>query len=168
MKVRSRNAEGEKIEMQMSSMIDVVFQLLIFFMLTLKIIEPEGDFDINMPLGAPASSSPSQVDLPPMKVRMEADPATGELTQLFYNNQPMGTGSAAFQRLNMEVLKSVNALRAAGPGNVDKQEVEIDPDYALHYKNIIAAISACSGKMVDKKMVRYISRIKFAPIRDPQ
>ena len=168
MKVRSRNSEGEKIEMQMSSMIDVVFQLLIFFMLTLKIIEPEGDFDINMPLGAPASSSPSDVDLPPMKVRMEADPATGEMTQLFYNGQPMGTGSAAFQRLNMEVLKSVNALRAAGPGNVDKQEVEIDPDYALHYKNIISAISACSGKMVDKKMVRYISRIKFAPIRDPQ
>lgn len=164
MKVRSRNSEGEKIEMQMSSMIDVVFQLLIFFMLTLKIIEPEGDFDINMPLGAPSSST-SDVDLPPMKVRMEAGP-DGELSQLYYNSQPMGTGRAAFERLNMEVLKSVNALRAAGPGNVDKQEVEIDPDFNLHYKNIISAISACSGKMVDKKMVRYISRIKFAPIRE--
>ncbi len=35
----------------MTPMIDVVFQLLIFFMLTLKIIAPEGDFNINMPLG---------------------------------------------------------------------------------------------------------------------
>ena len=56
---------------------------------------------------------------------------------------------------------------AAGPGNVDKQEVEIDPDYGLDYKYIIAAISSCSGKMVDGKMVRYISKIKFAPIRQP-
>jgi biopolymer transport protein ExbD len=166
MKVRSRNPQGDKIEMQMASMIDVVFQLLIFFMLTLKIVEPEGDFDINMPLGAPSSSSTSDPDLPPMKVRMEADPATGELSQLFYNSQPMGNGRPAFQRLNLEILKSVNALRAAGPGTLDKQEVEIDPDYSLHYKNIIAAISACSGKMVDGKMVRYISRIKFAPIRE--
>ncbi|MCP4170557.1 MAG: hypothetical protein GY758_07280, partial [Fuerstiella sp.] len=62
--------------------------------------------------------------------------------------------------------KSVNALKAAGPDALEKQEVEIDPDFGLHYKNIIEAISACSGKMVDGKMVRYISRIKFAPIRE--
>ncbi len=166
MKVRSRNPDGDKIEMQMSSMIDVVFQLLIFFMLTLKIIEPEGDFDINMPLGAPAQSS-LEPDLPPLKVRMIAD-ANGQLAQLTFNGRDMGNGSAAFQRLNMEVLKAVNALRAAGPANVDKQEVEIDPDYGLDYSNIIAAISACSGKMENKKMIRYISRIKFAPIRPEQ
>ena len=166
MKIRSRKNSGEKIETQMAPMIDVVFQLLIFFMLTLKIIEPEGDFDINMPLGAPAQSSATDVDLPPFKVRMQADPDTGELAMLTYNGVQLGNGSNAFLRLNSEILKSVNALTAAGPGNLDKQEVEIDPDFALHYKNIISAISACSGKMVDGRMVRYISRIKFAPIRD--
>lgn len=163
MKLRTRNPDGDKIEMQMSSMIDVVFQLLIFFMLTLKIIEPEGDFDINMPLGAPAQSS-VEPDLPPLKVRMIAD-ANGQLAQLTFNGREMGRGSEAFQRLNLEVLKSVNALSAAGPGTVDKQEVEIDPDYGLDYSNIIAAIGACSGKLENKKMIRYISRIKFAPIR---
>lgn len=166
MKVRTRNPDGDKIEMQMSSMIDVVFQLLIFFMLTLKIIEPEGDFDINMPLGAPAQSVET-ADLPPLKVRMIAD-VNGQLASLTFNGRDMGNGSAAFQRLNMEVLKAVNALRAAGPANVDKQEVEIDPDYNLDYSNIIAAISACSGKMENKQMIRYISRIKFAPIRAEQ
>ena len=55
MKIRSRSGDGEKIETQMAPMIDVVFQLLIFFMLTLKIIEPEGDFSISMPLGQAAS-----------------------------------------------------------------------------------------------------------------
>lgn len=166
MKLRSRGSAGEKIETQMAPMIDVVFQLLIFFMLTLKIIEPEGNFDINMPLGAPASAPVTDADLPPLKVRMIADPDSGELVDLTFNGRSMGNGPNAFLRLNSEVLKSVNALRAAGPENLDKQEVEIDPDYDLQYKNIIAAISACSGKMVDGKMVRYISRIKFAPIRE--
>ncbi|MCA9049773.1 MAG: biopolymer transporter ExbD [Planctomycetaceae bacterium] len=166
MKIRGRGGKAEKMETPMSAMIDVVFQLLIFFMLTLKIIEPEGNFDINMPLGAPQTSSVSDADLPPFKVRMEADPATGELCQLFFNNQPMCSGPPAFQRLNMEILKSVNALQAAGPDSLDKQEVEIDPDFRLKYKNIIAAISACSGAMVDGKMVRYIKKIKFAPIRE--
>lgn len=166
MKIRNRNSATEKIETQMAPMIDVVFQLLIFFMLTLKIIEPEGNFDINMPLGAPSPSSVNDPDLPPLKVRMFADPDTGELADLTFNGQSMGNGPNAFLRLNAEILKSVNALRAAGPENLDKQEVEIDPDFGLQYKNIISAISACSGKMVDGKMVRYISRIKFAPIRE--
>jgi len=165
MKIRNRNEGGEKIEIQMAPMIDVVFQLLIFFMLTLKIIEPEGNFDINMPLAATESTSVNDPDLPPFKVRMEADPATGALSQLFYNGQRMGNDETAFQRLNLEILKSVNALKAAGPDALDKQEVEIDPDFGLNYENIIDAISACSGRMVDGKMVRYISRIKFAPIR---
>ena len=166
MKLRTRNPEGDKIEMQMSSMIDVVFQLLIFFMLTLKIIEPEGDFNINMPLGAPTNSPKTDPELPAMKVRMEAG-ANGQLSQLYYNGQPMGADSDAFIRLNREVAKTVDALKAAGPASLDKQEVEIDPDYGLAYKNIIAAISACSGTLDEKgNTIRYISRIKFAPIRE--
>ena len=44
---RKERQEPEKLETNMSAMIDVVFQLLIFFMLTLKIVEPEGDFTIS-------------------------------------------------------------------------------------------------------------------------
>ncbi len=164
MKIRNRTGTV-KIEAQMAPMIDVVFQLLIFFMLTLKIIEPEGDFDINMPIGAPSQSAVTDAELPPFRVRMEASPDSGELQQLYFNGNPLGTGRGAFALLNEEILKSVNALKATGPGNLDKQEVEIDPDYNLNYEYIISAISACSGKMVEGRMVRYISRIKFAPIR---
>lgn len=165
MKIRTRT-NTTKIETQMAPMIDVVFLLLIFFMLTLKIVEPEGDFDINMPIGAPAQSAVTDAELPPFKVRMEADPDTGELRQLSFNGIALGSGRGVFDVLNGEILKSVNALQAAGPGNLDRQEVEIDPDYGLRYENIISAISACSGRMVDGRMVRYISRIKFAPRRE--
>ena len=81
----------------------------------------------------------------------------------------MGADADAFRRLNIEVAKSVDALKAAGPASLDKQEVEIDPDYGLQYKNIIAAISACSGRLDEKgNTIRFISRIKFAPIRQPE
>ena len=62
----------EKLEMNMSAMIDVVFQLLIFFMLTLKIIEPEGDFNINMPASGQPSQN-SEMQLPDIKVKLRAD-----------------------------------------------------------------------------------------------
>jgi hypothetical protein len=41
----------------MTPMIDVVFQLMSFFMCTLKIVAPEGDFDIRMPLGKSAATA---------------------------------------------------------------------------------------------------------------
>ncbi|MFP6658896.1 MAG: biopolymer transporter ExbD, partial [Pirellulales bacterium] len=56
MKVRKkRKASGsDKVELQMTPMIDIVFQLLVFFILTFKVVAQEGDFDIRMPvMGAP-------------------------------------------------------------------------------------------------------------------
>jgi len=39
-----------KVDIPMAPMIDIVFQLLIFFMLNLKIVAPEGNFNVNMPI----------------------------------------------------------------------------------------------------------------------
>ena len=47
---------SDKIDINMTPMIDVVFQLMSFFMCSLKIVAPEGDFDIRMPLGRSASN----------------------------------------------------------------------------------------------------------------
>ena len=44
-----KSAES-KIELQMTPMIDVVFQLLVFFLFTFRIATQEGDFNIKMPL----------------------------------------------------------------------------------------------------------------------
>ena len=74
MKLRNRYPTADRIASQMTPMIDVVFQLLIFFMLTLKLIEPEGDFNINMPLGRPSEAKVTDAELQPIKVRLEADP----------------------------------------------------------------------------------------------
>lgn len=161
MKLRNRITTG-KISVDMTPMIDVVFQLLIFFMCTLKVIEPEGDFDISMPLGAPNPKSVSDAELQPFKVRMKSD-ANGELAVLEFNGEDLGGGPNAIALLNSRVARSVIAI---GESQVEKQEVEIDPDYNLNYRYIIGAIGACSGTIGQNgRPISYLQRIKFAPIR---
>ena len=164
MKIRKRS-NNEKIEAQMAPMIDVVFQLLIFFMLTLKIIEPEGDFNINMPIGAPSQANPDQPLLPDIKVRLRAN-EDGTLQQLSLGRSNLGSDARAFDRLNMEILKMIGR-----PGNplTKDMEVEIEADYNLHYGNGIQAVGACTGRLDSrsKKIVRYVEKIKFAPPKRP-
>ena len=162
MKIRSLS-ETEKIEPQMAPMIDIVFQLLIFFMLTLKIIEPEGDFNINMPIGAPSQTNPDQI-FPDIKVKLVADP-NGRLAQVRLGQRNLGAGPDVFRRLNSEILKIIGY-----PGNplTKDMEVEIDADYGLHYQYTIKAISACTGRLDDQgRIIRYVEKIKFAPPKPP-
>ena len=71
----------DKIELQMTAMIDVVFQLLIFFVMTFKIVLPEGDFNIRMPLAA-ESRPPSEPDeTPTLNLRLRSNGDDGTLWQ---------------------------------------------------------------------------------------
>ena len=163
MKIRNKS-EAEKIEPQMAPMIDVVFQLLIFFMLTLKIVEPEGDFNVNMPIGAPSAGNPDEPDLPDIKVKLQAN-EDGTLAGVFLNQVSKGNDDQAFQRLNNDILSIIGR-----PGNplTKDIEVEIDADFNLHFRYVISAVGACTGRLDSKgDIVRYIEKIKFAPPKAP-
>ena len=164
MKIRNSEAHQENAELNMTSMIDIVFQLLIFFMLTLKIVEPEGDFNINMPAqGQPTSSD--EIPLPDIKVKLRANP-DGTLAGLFFGSRNLGVGPGAFEQLNTEILKLIG--RPGDPITKD-MAVEIDADYDLHFSNVINAVGACTGR-VDKRsgnIVKYIEKIKFKPPTSP-
>lgn len=153
----------DKVDIQMTPMIDCVFQLLIFFMLTLKIIEPEGDFSVNMPR---SSSGPPQENIvPEIKVRLVAN-ADGTLGQVRLGQQNLGSDERAFQALNSQILKIIGR-----PGNplTKEMEVELNADYGLNWNYTMRAISACTGRLdpKSKRIVRYIEKIKFAPPRPP-
>ncbi|MFM9026096.1 MAG: ExbD/TolR family protein, partial [Planctomycetaceae bacterium] len=83
-----RAALPDKIAIDMTPMIDVVFQLITFFMLTLKDVSVEGDFDIKMPLG-PAQGAVADELIPPIRERITAD-AEGGRSGLSMNGQPVG------------------------------------------------------------------------------
>ena len=59
MRIRHVSAP-QKIELQMTPMIDIVFQLLVFFVMTFKIAAMEGDFNIKMPAAAPSQGMPDE------------------------------------------------------------------------------------------------------------
>ena len=162
----SKNKSPDKVDIPMAPMIDIVFQLLIFFMLNLKIVAPEGNFNINLPITAPSQNQKEDVNLPDIKVGLRSD-RDGNLTQLTLGSKNLGNDDAAFERLNKEILQIIGR-----PGNplTKDVEVEIDADYEVHYRFVVKAISKCTGRMdlQTKQIARYVEKIKFAPPHKPK
>ena len=153
-----------RVAIDMTPMIDVVFQLMIFFMLTLKIKKDEGDFNINMPLGKPISNQSTDPLLPDLKVRLVAGEG-GRLSKLMFGERNLGNNEKAFQLLNDEIRRIIGAPGGAMNSGI---EVELDPDYEVNYQSVMQAISACTGKIDPntKEVVRYIEKVKFATPRE--
>ncbi len=148
---------GDKIAIDMTPMIDVVFQLMSFFMCTLKVVAPEGDFDIRMPLGAAAAAAPDDQQVPPVRVKLSAGP-DGSLAGIAMNGTPV----TDFDDLRKRVLSLVGT--DTGPNSLaERTEVELDCDYGLKYANVVRAITAVSGKVQDGQIVELIKKIKFTP-----
>ena len=152
---RQQEKLPDKISIDMTPMIDCVFQLITFFMLTLKTVVSEGDFQIRMPLGVSAGAA-SEDALPPVQVKMRAG-FDGKLAGITMNGQ----GVPDFEQLRRKVIDLVGT----GPGsNADKTEVELDCDYNLKYVNVVNAVSAVSGvPQADGTTIDLIKKIKFTP-----
>ncbi|MFN9918015.1 MAG: ExbD/TolR family protein, partial [Pirellulaceae bacterium] len=83
--MRIKNTPNTDIQLNLTSMIDVVFLLLIFFIMTFKIAAQEGDFSVKMPLQN-AGGQPLEPDADlPIKLRLKAD-ASGNLAQIIVND----------------------------------------------------------------------------------
>ena len=161
MKLRKSNRE-EKIELQMTPMIDIVFQLLIFFIMTFKIVLPEGDFNIRMPLPSDQPTDAPPPDAPLLNLRIRAND-DGSLAGVSLGDRSFGAGADAFAKLHQEIRKTVGD--DAGPGGASEQEVEIDVDYNLAYAHTMRAITALSGYIENGQRHRLIEKLRFAKAR---
>ena len=159
MKLRKSPGDGlpDKVDQQMTPMIDIVFQLLTFFVMSFKVVSPEGDFNIKMPLSAPSAGAPDPNQLPPIKVKLHANGA-GALTTIQMNDKVLPN----FGALHNNLISIVGDER--GPGSIaESAEVELDCDYGLQYKHVISAITAVSGYKDGEKIGKLIEKIKFTP-----
>jgi len=149
----------DKIPIDMTPMIDIVFQLLTFFCMTLRVSSAEGDFNIKMPLAAPRAGLPDPNQLPPMKVRMRAD-GSGNLIELSLNDR-LFSGPDRWKQLHNHIASLVGEGSLAASA-----EVELDCDYRLQYEYVIEAITAVSGTLgPDGQIIKLVEKIKFAPPR---
>ena len=145
-KDQSRSGLADKIDINMTPMIDIVFQLLAFFIMSLKIVQPEGDFDVRMPLGAAAAAAPDEEQIPPIRIRLTAG-ETG-LGAIAMNGTPV----ASFAELQERVIALVGL--DSGPNSIaDKTEVELDCDFDLPYEYVVNAITAVSGTVQDLSLI---------------
>ncbi len=164
MKIRHRDTDSGKIQLEMTPMIDIVFQLLVFFIMTFKVVAVEGDFNIKMPRVSSGSVS-NDLPITSLQVRLitPQDPDAPVC-----GIQLGGRRLASFAELRNEVAA---AIGGGGPGsNADEFEVELDCDYDLPYRFVIDAITAVSGYRDPSsgQVVPLVSKIKFAPPRQPQ
>ncbi len=175
MKVRHQRKEAEKTELQMTPMIDIVFQLLVFFIMLFQIIKPEGDFHVKLPVkGAPAG--PRNPDVPlPMTVVLTAD-ENGKLQNIsltseqgFSAGSGRRVGNTAFSTDFKKMQEQLIALK----GIYDAHDRDIWPEHAkvtlecsknLHYRYVMEAmdnvshysVKGADGKPVIKKLVEKI------------
>jgi biopolymer transport protein ExbD len=158
-KERKRPEPG-KIAIDMTPMIDIVFQLLTFFCMTLKIASAEGDFNIRMPLAKPHPGTVYPENLPPIRLHLQANDA-GDCTRIVMNDTEF-SGPDRWDRVHRHLAGIV------GEGNLAKEaEVELHCDSQLHYEHAIAAITAVAGRIDPEsgQVVKLIEKIKFSPPR---
>jgi len=172
MRLRQTTTSGdEKIKLQMTPMIDIVFQLLVFFIMTFKIVAQEGDFNIKMPLEGFPGGQLHDLQVDTMRVRLEAD-GTGRLTRISLNDRVLPfledkNGMIVMKSLQDEIVAAIGTDR--GPGSIQEHAaIELDCDFGLNYVHVIEAITAVSGYVGDDDtVIKLIEKIKFAPPRHP-
>lgn len=149
-----------KIAIDMTPMIDIVFQLLTFFCMTLRITAAEGDFNIKMPQAAVTPGIVYPENLPPIRLQLKANEA-GDCTHVVMNDTEF-SGPDRWDRVHRHLAGIV------GEGNLSQQaQVELHCDPQLHYEHAIAAITAVSGRVDPKsgQVVKLIEKINFSPPR---
>jgi biopolymer transport protein ExbD len=150
----------EKIDINMTPMIDVVFQLMAFFLMTFKVASVEGDFNLKLPKDE-RSAGPANTQVEMIDVVMKAKP-DGDLAFVGIGGAaPFPGGSRGFLELTKYVAIKVSAAKAAGQ---DEPEIQIDADDMLRYENIISAVSAVSSHYdANGQVAPLAKKVKFKP-----
>jgi biopolymer transport protein ExbD len=117
-------------------MIDIVFLLLVFFILTFRVVAPEGDFLVEMPQAAAADTEVRPPDFRlPLVVRLTST-ATGELSGITLNGRRLA---------DMQELREAVQQRVDESPRGDELEIVLDCDEALNYRHTIDAVTAVRG-----------------------
>ena len=157
MRFRRTTGKPRKLELSMTPMIDIVFQLLVFFVMTFKIVLPEGDFHVRQPRTDRPIGLVLDHSIPPLQVELESNEA-GRLTGIRVNDRLFGT---SFDAMRGHLISVVGPER--GPGSIaETAEVEFTFDRRLRYAHMIRAVESVSGYRDDYgSVVSLIEKIKF-------
>ncbi len=127
---RGRSRWGDfEASIDMTPMIDVVFNLLIFFICTIRVVTLDGQLAAELPRNA--GRGPQVRGLDPMKILILYDPATGRAV---YRAGRTSTEDRA------ELIAAIAHFVRVSPGVA----VEITPDRGVPYRHVILVLDACA------------------------
>lgn len=149
----------EEIKLNMTAMIDIVFQLLVFFIMTFKIVAMEGDFNVKMPLASETADSLEE-ELPDLiTVRLLAG-ENGNIASIVVDDNETLNQTTMFQDLTKIVEERLGG--EVNPEQASETEVEFDIAYNLKYSYTVKAIEAVSGRVQsDGTIKKLIQKVKF-------
>lgn len=155
-------SEPEEIKINMTAMIDIVFQLLVFFIMTFKVVAMEGDFNIKMPLASESADSLDE-ELPDLiTVRLEAG-ENGNISSIIVDDSETLREATMFPDLTNIVEERLAV--DGDPEQASETEVEFDIAYNLKYSYTVKAIEAVSGKVLPDGAVKtLIKKVKFKDV----
>ena len=130
---RNRRKGGDEVEMQMGPMIDMVFLLLVFFMVTAKPIKKESDINIGLPGKVEQSES---LDIPD-ELRISIQ----ENGQVIMND--LAYDSPTSRRMP-QLVGVLTRFQESAEANRTKALVTLVPEAAAKHQRIIDVLNACA------------------------
>ncbi|MGF1678687.1 MAG: ExbD/TolR family protein [Candidatus Methylacidiphilales bacterium] len=131
MKITRR--DQQTVEMQMGPMIDMVFLLLVFFMVTAKPIKPESDVGLQLP---GTVEQDEVLDLPDeQRIEIRAD------GQVVLNDMPLDSPGA---KDLPQLVRTLTRFREATVANQTEPMVTLDADDAVPHQRIVDVMNACA------------------------
>jgi biopolymer transport protein ExbD len=131
MKIERR--DQQTVELQMGPMIDMVFLLLVFFMVTAKPIEPESDVGIQLP----GTVQQEEIVELPDEQRIEIRPDG----QVVLNDMPLD--DAASSDLP-QLTATLKRFKEATEANNADPLVTVDADDEVRHQRIVDVMNACA------------------------
>lgn len=119
--------------MQMGPMIDMVFLLLVFFMVTARPVKQESDIDIGLP---GTVSQEEAVDIPDeQRILIE------ESGQIVLNDQPMDSPAS---RELPSLLATLVRFKESADANKSEALITIDAADQAHHQRIVDVLNTCA------------------------
>ena len=131
--MRLRTKDVQTVEMQMGPMIDMVFLLLVFFMVSAKPVKQESDINIGPP-GTVAQEEALEI---PDEQRIQIQPNG----QVVLNDQPMDSPASAEMPALLATLKR---FKESADSNKTEALITIDADDAANHERIVQVLNACA------------------------
>lgn len=129
--------EPVKLELQIAPLIDVVFLLLIYFMVTASLVKKEGDISFVLPADVP----PKEIITVPVEVLIEI----GADGSVFLE----GMRFAGEDRMLNDLVQQIRGLKKIANSQRSPFFVNLLPDHDALHTRVINVMDACAAAKVD-------------------